>query len=479
MGRKPVPKNARHLSLGLSKLEHEAGRDAVEAPWSDASEHYIRVAHEAISSVVFFSVGRFQNPMRVSKSSSSRFRRTRRQFATHVMALVMGILLTMGSLKVMPTQASPMNESSLNSVNTVAQASPSVINSSKQTLAAVPTGGHSFVADAVQQIGPAVVRLDTERTVTRNLDPMFDDPFFRRFFGDDFSGGSPREQLQRGQGSGFIVDSKGIILTNAHVVEKADSVAVTLTDGREFEGTVQGVDKLTDLAVVKVNTKGESLPVASLGNSENIEVGDWAIAIGNPLGLNNTVTLGIVSTLSRSSNDVGIPDKRLEFIQTDAAINPGNSGGPLVNGRGEVIGINTAIRADAMGIGFAIPVNKAKDIEAQLLRDGKVTRPYVGIQMVSLTADDARENNSDPNSDFLVPEVDGVLVVRVLPNTPAASAGLRRGDVITSIDGQGVDSAGELQKRVEAAGVGRSLKFEVQRRNQTKTIMVKTAELED
>ncbi|NJR69021.1 MAG: trypsin-like serine protease [Synechococcales cyanobacterium CRU_2_2] len=429
--------------------------------------------------LIFFSQVLSRVFVRAEARNSLR-RRTRRQFATHTMSLVLGILLTMGSLRVLPSQASPM-ASPMASPRVSPESMPPVAQVPTGTpLAAVPPLGHSFVADAVRKIGPAVVRINTERTVTRSLDPVFEDPLFRRFFGDELPRNSlPREQLQRGQGSGFIVDGKGIILTNAHVVDQADRVTVILTDGREFKGTVQGADQLTDLAVVKIDTKGESLPVASLGNSESIDVGDWAIAIGNPLGLNNTVTLGIVSTLSRSSFDVGIPDKRLEFIQTDAAINPGNSGGPLVNARGEVIGINTAIRADAMGIGFAIPVNKAKAIEAQLLRDGKVTRPYIGVNMVTLTAKDARENNQDPNSDLIVAEVDGVLVVRVLPGTPAAAAGLRRGDVITKIEGQPVRDANDLQKRVEAAGVGRSLQFDIQRRNQAISFKVKTAELEN
>ena len=395
----------------------------------------------------------------------------------------MGMVMTLGSLRVLPVWAAPLDDTLPQASRTeaapiqLAQRSP-LPQKSAPTLAAVSPTGHSFVADAVQRIGPAVVRIDTERTITRNLDPIFDDPFFRRFFGDDIAGSMPREELQRGQGSGFIVDSKGIILTNAHVVDKADTVKVTLTDGREFEGKVQGADRLTDIAVIKVNTKGKDLPAAALGNSGDIQVGDWAIAVGNPLGLNNTVTLGIVSTLSRSSSEVGISDKRLDFIQTDAAINPGNSGGPLVNANGEVIGINTAIRADAMGIGFAIPINKAQEIETQLLQDGKVARPYVGIQMVSLTAKDAKENNADPNADFIIPEVDGVLVVRVLPNTPAAKAGIRRGDVITQIGGKAVTTASDLQERVEKSGIGNSLKMQLRRRSQNISITVTTAELD-
>jgi S1-C subfamily serine protease len=337
----------------------------------------------------------------------------------------------------------------------------------------------SFVAIAVNKVGPSVVRIDTERTVTRrsNTDPFLEDPFFRQFFGDDTFSRLPQQERLRGQGSGFIVDRNGIILTNAHVVDKADRVTVTLKDGRVFDGKVQGVDEVTDLAVVKIN--GKELPSASLGDSDNVQVGDWAIAVGNPLGLDNTVTLGIVSTLKRSSAQVGIPNKRLDFIQTDAAINPGNSGGPLLNADGEVIGINTAIRADAMGIGFAIPINKAKEIETRLARGEKIAHPYLGVQMTSLTPELARQNNTDPNSPFEVPEVNGVVVVRVLQNTPAEQAGLRRGDVITEIDGQAVATAEQLQQIVENSQVGQVLKVQVQRGVQSRQISIKTSALEN
>ena len=337
----------------------------------------------------------------------------------------------------------------------------------------------SFVATAVNKVGVAVVRIDTERTVTRQAfsDPFLEDPFFRQFFGDEAFSRMPQQERQRGQGSGFIVDRNGIILTNAHVVDKADRVTVTLKDGRVFDGKVQGVDEVTDLAVVKIN--GKDLPVAPLGNSDEVQVGDWAIAVGNPLGLDNTVTLGIVSTLKRSSAQVGIPDKRLDFIQTDAAINPGNSGGPLLNAQGEVIGINTAIRADAMGIGFAIPVNKAKEIETRLARGEKIAHPYLGVQMTTLTPELARQNNTDPNSPFEVPEVNGVVVIRVLQNTPAERGGLRRGDVITEIDGQAIASAEQLQQTVENSQVGQTLKLQIQRNGQSRQILVKTSALEN
>jgi S1-C subfamily serine protease len=245
-----------------------------------------------------------------------------------------------------------------------------------------------------------------------------------------------------------------------------------------LRGKVQGVDEVTDIAVVKINA-GADLPVAPLGASANVEVGDWAIAVGNPLGLDNTVTLGIVSTLRRSSAQVGIGNKRLEFIQTDAAINPGNSGGPLVNDRGEVIGINTAIRADGMGIGFAIPIDRAKAIASQLQRGEKVAHPYLGVGMEDLTPDLAKRLNANPNSPIQVPEISGILVGRVVPNSPAATAGIRIGDVIVQVDGQKVTKGEQLLNIVEASQIGQVLQVKVQRGNQTQQLSVRTAQLQD
>jgi S1-C subfamily serine protease len=346
-------------------------------------------------------------------------------------------------------------------------------------LSASVSNNNSFVTVAVDRVGPAVVRIDTERTVSGNLDTAMEDPFFRRFFGDDLRSQSPRQERLRGQGSGFVIDKSGTVLTNAHVVDKADRVTVTLNDGSIFPGEVLGTDEVTDLAVVKINTKGVNLPVAALGNSDVVKVGDWAIAVGNPLGYNNTVTLGIISTLKRSSAAVGIPDKRLDFIQTDAAINPGNSGGPLLNGSGEVIGINTAIRADAMGIGFAIPINKAKAIYTQLAKGEQVSHPFLGIQMIDLTLEIAKENNADPNAPMMIPEVKGVLVMRVVPNTPAEKAGIRKGDVIIQIDGEAVTAAEKLQNLVENSRIGQSLKLKLRRGSETKEVAVLTAQLRD
>lgn len=351
---------------------------------------------------------------------------------------------------------------------------------SRSSAAASILSGESFVANAVRTVGSAVVRIDTERTVTRNVPDMFyEDPFFRGAFGRHGSGfqSIPQEERLRGQGSGFIISERGDILTNAHVVEGTDQVTVKLKDGRSFEGYVEGIDEVTDLAVIRINTAGEALPVSPLGDSDKVEVGDWAIAVGNPLGLDNTVTLGIVSTLKRSSTAVGIPDKRIDFIQTDAAINPGNSGGPLLNAKGEVIGINTAIRADAMGIGFAIPINKAKSVQASLLRGERIAHPYLGVQIATLTPNMAKMNNEDPNSAIELPETDGVLVVRVLPNTPAAAAGLRRGDVITEIAGVRVRKADQLQSRVDQVKVGEALDVTLKRGDRTQRLSVKTTDL--
>jgi len=384
------------------------------------------------------------------------------QLISQFSAQVLAIVLVFATILLLPSPAESV---------------PLGLITQQQPPATAAIGSSSFVTEAVNRVGPAVVRIDTERTITRRLDPLLDDPFLRRFFGDSLPQLSPTEQL-RGLGSGFIIDKSGLVLTNAHVVDQADKVTVRLKDGRTFEGKVKGIDEVTDLAVVKINA-GNDLPIAPLGSSSDVQVGDWAIAVGNPLGFDNTVTLGIVSTLKRSSAQVGITDKRLEFIQTDAAINPGNSGGPLLNGRGEVIGINTAIRADAMGIGFAIPIDKAKAIAAQLQRDGKVAHPYLGVQMVTLTPELARQNNTDPNAAVEIPEVSGVLVVRVVPNSPAATAGVRRGDVILQVDGQPITTAEQLQSVVEDSRLGQVLQIKVQRGAQTQQLSVRTAELQN
>lgn len=325
----------------------------------------------------------------------------------------------------------------------------------------------NFIAEAAQKVGPAVVRIDASSKIVSPVPEAFKNPLFRKFFGENLP--VPEEKIKRGTGSGFILTADGRIITNAHVVSGTDTVKVTLKDGREFEGKVQGVDPLTDVAVVKINAK--DLPLVALGRSDNIVPGQWAIAIGNPLGLDNTVTVGIISATGRSSSQVGIPDKRVRFIQTDAAINPGNSGGPLLNDSGEVIGINTAIRADAQGLGFAIPIETAKRVSDQLFAKGKAEHPYLGIQMVSLTPATKAEVNKQLNAKIALDK--GVAVTRIVENSPAQKAGLRPGDVIEKIDGIAVDNPGDVQERVENTVVGKELEMQINRQGQIQKIQVR------
>lgn len=322
----------------------------------------------------------------------------------------------------------------------------------------------NFVTQVVNKVGPAVVRIDSSRTVNSQLPDEFNDPAFRQFFGSRVP--IPQErQVKRGSGSGFIIKDDGLVLTNAHVVDGADAVKVTLKDGRSYQGKVLGKDTLTDVAVIKI--QADNLPTVALGNSEQLQPGEWAIAIGNPLGLDNTVTTGIISGTGRTSNQIGAADKRVSYIQTDAAINPGNSGGPLLNARGEVIGMNTAIIQGAQGLGFAIPITAAQRIANQLIATGKVEHPYVGIQMVGLTPELKENINSNPNSGLSVSEDSGVLVVKVMPGSPAAKAGLRAGDVISKLNNQPVTDANSVQKAVEDAQVGGNLQMELRRNGQT------------
>jgi S1-C subfamily serine protease len=318
-----------------------------------------------------------------------------------------------------------------------------------------------------------VVRIDTERSVPRaGLDPVFSDPLLRDLFGDQLP--SSRE---RGQGSGIVIDSQGLVLTNAHVVDGADRVEVTLADGRDVEGSVLGADPVTDLAVLRI-PKDESPRAAPLGDSEALEVGDWAIALGTPYGLERTVTLGIVSSLHRNITSLGFSDKRLDLIQTDAAINPGNSGGPLINAAGEVVGINTLVRSGpGAGLGFAIPINLAKGVAAQLGKGSPVVHPYLGLQLVPLNPRLARDNNSDPNALVRLPERDGALVQRVLPESPAERAGLRRGDLVVAAGDQAVPDPASLLRLVEASSVGDTLPLTVLRGNQELSLSIRPAAL--
>ena len=321
---------------------------------------------------------------------------------------------------------------------------------------------HNFVSDAVKNVGPAVVRIDTERLVERQqFDPTLLDPLLRDLLGEP--GMTP--DRERGQGSGVIIDKDGLVLTNAHVVERVDNVSVTLADGNILEGQVLGTDAVTDLALVKIDESTSSV-FAPLGNSEDLEVGDWAIALGTPYGLEKTVTLGIVSSLHRDINSLGFSDKRLDLIQTDAAINPANSGGPLINSKREVIGINTLVRSGpGAGLGFAIPINLAKTVSDQLFKNGEVIHPYLGVQLISLNPKIAKEHNKDPNSIVQLPERSGALIQSVIPNSPAEKAGLRRGDLVIAAENISIEEPKALLNEVEKAQIGQVFLLNVLREN--------------
>lgn len=328
-------------------------------------------------------------------------------------------------------------------------------------------GDPDFVARVVAEVGPAVVRINSSRVVEQQQPFGFGlDPFF--------GGQGSQERVQRGTGSGFIVSSDGKIFTNAHVVEGADNVAVVLRDGRRFKGDVIGADPTTDVAVVKITANG--LPVVKMGDSNALLPGQAAIAIGNPLGLDNTVTSGIISATGRSGADFGNAGSRVDYIQTDTAINPGNSGGPLINSRGEVVGMNTAIIQGASGIGFAIPIATAQRVANQLITKGKVDHLYMGIQMTEITPE-LKDQVNRSNGGIQINQDQGVVVVAVQPNSPAAQAGMRPGDVIESINGTPIQKSQQVQQQVEATTLGGTLQVTVNRNGQRQNLTVKPAPL--
>ena len=320
--------------------------------------------------------------------------------------------------------------------------------------------GENVIVKAVERVGPSVVRIDTEKNINNPMGQLF--------------GLGPSTQRQQGQGSGFITRANGLIFTNEHVVRGADRVNVTLPDGRRFQGTVLGGDPLTDVAVVKV--VAENLPVASLGNSDQLRPGEWAIAIGNPFGLNNTVTAGIISAVDRTDANIG-EGQRVPYIQTDAAVNPGNSGGPLISAAGEVIGMNTAIRkAPGAGLSFAVPINLAKRIAQQIVSTGQASHPFIGVQLRSLTPQLAREINAT-STRCTVPVVNGVLVVDVVPDTPAESAGIRQCDLIRAVNGTSVENPSEVQLAVDRGRVGQPMQITIERDGLEQTLEVLPKEL--
>jgi len=321
------------------------------------------------------------------------------------------------------------------------------------------------IADIAETVGPAVVNIDTVRMVTTQF-PSFKDPIFERFFGREFEE-FRRAIPQKGTGSGFIINQEGYVLTNEHVVRKADKIKVTLSDGREFDGEVIGSDVTSDMAIVKI--KADHLPTVTLGNSDELRVGEIVIAIGNPYGLQQTVTMGVVSAKDRSiPTGVGGHIYK-DFIQTDTAINPGNSGGPLLNIKGEVVGINTAIIPYAQGIGFAIPINMAKRNIDDLINLGKVRRSWLGVYIQEVTPEIAEQ--------FDLTEAKGVLVGDVIEGSPAKKAGINRGDIIVKVNEEEVNSPGELQDKIRDIDIGKKANIEIMRDGKAIRFIVKIGEM--
>lgn len=309
-----------------------------------------------------------------------------------------------------------------------------------------------LIADVAQMVAPGVVNIDVEKTA-RSAAPNFsglpfNDEILQRFFGFDPNGGSPftpfggqggtPQRVITGNGSGMVISKDGYVLTNNHVVSSADKITVTLNDGRQFTAKLVGRDSYSDVAVLKIDAP--NLTPVTFGNSDTLRPGEWVVAVGSPLGFDHTVTQGIVSALSRKIPDL---NSNLSFIQTDAAINPGNSGGPLVNLKGEVIGINTAISGRGQNIGFAIPINTVKEISNTLISGKPIVRPWIGISMVELNPDLAKHVG-------LPPATQGVVVAQVMQDSPAYKAGLMQGDVIQKVDGKAVAKAEAVQEAVRA-----------------------------
>ncbi len=326
------------------------------------------------------------------------------------------------------------------------------------------------MAEVSAAVKPAVVNVSTTRTIKTPgiTNPLFNDPFFRQFFGNAFGNGdSPREHKQASLGSGVIIDKAGYILTNNHVVKDADEIKIKLSDGREFKGKVIGTDQKTDIAVIKIDS--DHLPAAKIGDSDRLKVGQRVLAIGNPFGLNQTVTSGIVSATGR--DNMGITDYE-NFIQTDAPINPGNSGGALVNIRGELIGINTAIFSTSggyQGIGFAIPSNMVKIVMESLIKNGKVVRGWLGVSVQPLTPQIAKQ--------FGLKEQSGALIGDVVEGSPAEKAGLKRGDVIIKYDGNPVKDPAQLKNMTAGTPVGKEVLLHIVRDGKTEQVKVGITEL--
>ena len=323
----------------------------------------------------------------------------------------------------------------------------------------------SFITKAVKKTGASVVTIDTQRLVKNKRysrsSKIFLDPYFERFFGLEL----PQEiqpRIEQSQGSGFIF-ADGLVMTNAHVVNGSEKVVVGLSNGTKYQGKLIGQDLLTDIAIIKLEGRGP-WPKAILGDSTKIEVGDWAIAVGNPFGLENTVTLGIISNLNRNVSQLGIYDKKFELIQTDAAINPGNSGGPLLNSEGEVIGINTLIRSGpGAGLSFAIPINKAKDIADQLIKNGKVIHPMIGISLIDESSFETNESN--------------VKIGYIVPNGPADKSGIKVNDIILKVGKDYIKNSSDVINAISKNGIQRKINILLKRGNRIILLTVKPTDI--
>jgi len=332
--------------------------------------------------------------------------------------------------------------------------------------------GRSPFSAVAEEVLPAVVSVDTKRTIRRSADPFND--MFRDLFGNRGRGGDDEQNYREyevpGSASGFVFDDSGYIMTNNHVVRGADEIEVTLTDGREFVATVVGQDPNTDIAVIKID--GHDLPSLRLGDSDDLRVGDWAIAVGNPLDLEGTVTVGVISAKGRADLNIrgGAPLYQ-DFIQTDASINFGNSGGPLVNIEGEVIGVNSAVNAQADGIGFAIPINLARDVANALISDGKVVRGFLGVRPQEITRELAEANDLE--------DTEGIIIASVEQGTPANKAGIEAGDVITDFDGASITSVSQFRRVVAGVTPGDKVEVRIVRDGRSKVLTVVLEERPD
>ena len=390
-------------------------------------------------------------------------------FWRSVLVLSLGAVLSAGALNCSPSQGLFGKKTSPGQVTKPPKAEGGLLRPSP----AFAQSGGMAIADIAEQAVGSVVNISSEKVVKMpgrgGMGPFFNDPFFEHFFGQQYRRPSvPQERREKSLGSGVIVSSKGIVVTNNHVVEKADNIRVALTDEREFDAELVGTDPESDLAVLRLKGDVKNLRALEFANSDSLRLGDVVLAIGNPFGVGQTVTMGIVSATGRAN--VGIVDYE-DFIQTDAAINPGNSGGALVDMNGKLVGINTAILSRSggyQGIGFAIPSNMVQSIERSLVEDGRVVRGWLGVVI--------QDVNKELQQALGLPDTKGVLISDVSPDGPAAKGGIQRGDVILKIDGREMTSTGELRNVVAVAGAKKNVKVELRRKGKAMTLDVQLGE---